>query len=80
MFGLSLEHIVILLVILIVVGPRKLPQLGNTLGRTYKNFRDALTGVEEAKFRKLDDTDSLTEGAVASAGESQSQTQGKKES
>lgn len=56
MFGLSIEHLIILLVILIVVGPRKLPELGNTLGRTYKNFRDSLTGVEEAEFRKIDES------------------------
>jgi len=55
MFGLSGEHIVILLIILLIFGPRKLPELGNTLGKAIKNFKDSVSGVEEAKFRKIED-------------------------
>jgi len=55
MFGLSGEHVVILLIILLIFGPRKLPQLGNTLGKAIKNFKDSVAGVEEAKYRKIDD-------------------------
>ncbi len=56
MFGLSGEHIVILLIILLIFGPRKLPELGNTLGKAIKNFKDSVSGVQEAKYRNLDDT------------------------
>ncbi len=55
MFGISGEHLVILLIIFLVVGPKKLPQLGNTLGKAIKNFKDAVAGVEDAKYRKIDD-------------------------
>ncbi len=57
MFGLSGEHIVIVLIILLIFGPRKLPELGNTLGKAIKNFKDSVQGVQEAKFRNLDDTE-----------------------
>jgi sec-independent protein translocase protein TatA len=54
MFGLSGEHVVILLIILLIFGPRKLPELGNTLGKAIKNFKDSVSGVQEVKYRNLD--------------------------
>ncbi len=58
MFGISGEHLVILGIVLLFFGPRRLPELGNTMGRALKNFKDALSGVEEAKFRKIPDENS----------------------
>ncbi|MFZ8263707.1 hypothetical protein ACO1KZ_15420, partial [Staphylococcus aureus] len=29
---------------------------GNTLGKAIRNFKDALSGVEEASFRRIDET------------------------
>ncbi|MBC7385322.1 MAG: twin-arginine translocase TatA/TatE family subunit [Cryobacterium sp.] len=55
MFGLSGEHVVILLIILLIFGPRKLPELGNTLGKAIRNFKDSINGVQDAKYRNLDD-------------------------
>ena len=53
MFGISFEHILIVGVILIVVGPRRLPELGNTMGKAIKNFKDSFSGIEEASFKRL---------------------------
>ena len=61
MFGISGEHIVVLVVILLLFGPKRLPELGNTLGKAIKNFKDSMSGVEDAKFRKLDDETDRTE-------------------
>jgi sec-independent protein translocase protein TatA len=44
MLGLSGEHILVLLVILLIFGPKRLPELGHSIGRTMKNFKDALNG------------------------------------
>ena len=55
MFGISFEHIIILAIILLIFGPKRLPELGNTMGKAMKNFKDSLNGVEEAKYRKLPD-------------------------
>jgi sec-independent protein translocase protein TatA len=41
-------------VILLVLGPRRLPELGNTLGKAIRNFKDAIGGIEEAQFRKVE--------------------------
>lgn len=57
MFGFSFEHLIVLGVILIIFGPRRLPELGHTLGKGIRNFKDALAGIEEAKYRKLDKTE-----------------------
>lgn len=46
MFGISGEHLLVLLVILLIFGPRRLPDLGHSLGRTLKNFKDAMAGNE----------------------------------
>jgi sec-independent protein translocase protein TatA len=53
MFGISFEHILIVGVILLLVGPRRLPELGNTMGKAIKNFKDSFSGIEEANFKRL---------------------------
>jgi TatA/E family protein of Tat protein translocase len=55
MFGISGEHLLVLGIVLLIFGPRRLPELGNTLGKAIRNFKDAVSGVEEAKFRHIDD-------------------------
>ena len=43
MFGLGVpELIIILVVVLLIFGPRKLPELGSFVGKSLKDFRDAL--------------------------------------
>lgn len=47
MFGFGIpELLIILAVLLLIVGPAKLPQLGSALGGAIKNFKK---GAEEAK-------------------------------
>jgi len=53
MFGISFEHLLIVGVILIIVGPKRLPELGNTMGKAIKNFKDSFSGIEEASFKRL---------------------------
>jgi sec-independent protein translocase protein TatA len=53
MFGISGEHLLILGIVLLIFGPRRLPELGNTLGKAIRNFKDSVSGVEEAAFRKI---------------------------
>ena len=44
MFGFSGEHLLVLLVILLIFGPKRPPDLGHSIGRTLKNFKDAMNG------------------------------------
>ncbi len=55
MFGISGEHLLVLGIVLLIFGPRRLPELGNTLGKAIRNFKDAVGGVEEATFRKIEE-------------------------
>ena len=39
-----LEIIVVLVIALIVFGPKRLPELGNSLGKGIREFKDSVTG------------------------------------
>ena len=41
------ELIVILLVALVVFGPKNLPKLGSAVGKTIKNVREGMEGTED---------------------------------
>jgi sec-independent protein translocase protein TatA len=42
-----LEIIVILVIVLIVFGPKRLPDLGKSLGRGMREFKDSVTGKDK---------------------------------
>jgi TatA/E family protein of Tat protein translocase len=67
MFGISFEHLLIVGVILILVGPKRLPELGNTLGKAIKNFKDSFAGIEEATFKRIEDEPKKPETAQTDA-------------
>jgi sec-independent protein translocase protein TatA len=48
-----LELVVVLIIAIVVVGPKKLPQLGRSLGGGMREFKDSLTG----KSKDDDDDD-----------------------
>ena len=39
--------IVILLVLLLIFGPKRLPEMGRSIGRGLREFKDSLTGHDE---------------------------------
>lgn len=50
MFGLGFpELMLIFLIVVIIFGATKLPQLGRGLGEGISNFRDGLKGKDDAK-------------------------------
>jgi len=46
MFGLSLGHILILLVVILLFGARRLPELGSSLGKGLRAFKSGLDGKD----------------------------------
>jgi sec-independent protein translocase protein TatA len=46
MFGISFEHLLIVGVVLLLFGPKRLPELGKSLGLSIKNFKDSFNGIE----------------------------------
>jgi len=56
MFGIGMpEMLVILAVALIVIGPKKLPDLAKSLGRAFAEFRRATSEIKESL--EIDDGD-----------------------
>lgn len=55
MFGLSGGHLIILLVVVLLLGRNRLPELGSALGRGMNAFKKGLEGTS-----KNDDQDKLT--------------------
>ena len=53
MFGLSAEHLLIVAGILLIFGPRRLPEAGAALGKAVRGFREHLRGIKEPEFRRL---------------------------
>ena len=43
------ELLIILIVALLIFGPKNLPKLGKSLGQTVKNVREGMEGDEDAK-------------------------------
>ena len=48
------ELIVILIVALLFFGPKKLPELGRSLGRAIRGFKDASSDLKESLEREID--------------------------
>ena len=44
-----MELIIILIVVLVIFGPKNLPKIGSALGKTVKNVREGMEGDDEAK-------------------------------
>jgi sec-independent protein translocase protein TatA len=47
MFGLSLGHLLILAVVVLLFGSRRLPELGSALGKGMYAFKKGMEGVED---------------------------------
>lgn len=48
MFGIGIQELIIIAIIaLLVVGPKKLPDVAKTLGKGFSEFRNAMDGVTE---------------------------------
>ena len=44
-FGIGIwEVLILLLVVLLVFGPKRLPEMGRSLGKGMREFKDAITG------------------------------------
>ena len=49
-----MELVIVLVIALIVVGPKKLPELGRSLGGGMREFKDSITGRTESQHDELE--------------------------
>ena len=48
-FGIGATEIIILLIVaLLVFGPKRLPEMGRSLGRGMREFKDSISGKDDA--------------------------------
>ena len=66
-----MELIIILIVVLIVFGPKRLPDLGRSLGRGMREFKDSVTGKDsdDDEPRRLAQTEPAPQAEPAPAAE-----------
>ncbi len=63
MFGLGWQELVIILVIaLIIFGPKKLPELGKSLGQAIRGFREGTTKATEEAKKELKEIEKSVKG------------------
>jgi sec-independent protein translocase protein TatA len=46
-----LEIIIVLVIVLVIFGPKRLPDLGRSLGRGMREFKDSVTGKDKERER-----------------------------
>lgn len=61
-----LELVVILVVVLLIFGPKNLPKLGSAVGKTVKNVREGMEGEDDE-----DNDDEATDEDVKEDGKSE---------
>lgn len=60
------ELIIILIVVLLIFGPKNLPKLGNAIGKTFKSLRDGMDGKKkDDAAADVQDTAEVVEDAPA---------------
>ena len=61
------ELLVILVVVLLIFGPKNLPKIGSALGKTVKNVREGMEGDEKSEAKADDATELVVDEDDADA-------------
>ena len=59
------ELMIVLVIALIVLGPKKLPEVGRSLGKGMREFKDSIAGITETDDEDDDDRPALGTGTGA---------------
>jgi sec-independent protein translocase protein TatA len=55
-----LEIVIVLVIVLVIFGPKRLPDLGRSLGRGMREFKDSVTGKDK-EHERLEASDEVAE-------------------
>lgn len=65
------ELLIVLVIVLLLFGPKRLPQLGKTLGKTMRSIRDGVEG----KLEEADEEEVEVPGKAAAKAEAKSKSE-----
>lgn len=67
-FGIGIwELLILLLVLLLVFGPKRLPEMGRQLGKGMREFKDSVSGKESDEVDIVDELAELPETTTTTA-------------
>lgn len=65
MFGIGTSELILILVLaLLIVGPRELPRIGREVGKAFRSFQRAADDVKESITREIEDVGKEVKDAV----------------
>jgi sec-independent protein translocase protein TatA len=56
-----LEIVIVLVIVLVIFGPKRLPDLGRSLGRGMREFKDSVTGKDKDELPPVEEADEKPE-------------------
>jgi sec-independent protein translocase protein TatA len=62
-----LEIAVVLVIVLLIFGPKRLPDLGRSMGRGMREFKDSITGKDEERERLEESRDPVVQSQADDA-------------
>jgi sec-independent protein translocase protein TatA len=62
-----LEIIILLVIVLVIFGPKRLPELGRGLGKGMREFKDSVTGKDDDDRKELGASNTVQTGDQATA-------------
>jgi sec-independent protein translocase protein TatA len=60
-----IEIIVVLLILLVIFGPKRIPELGRSVGQGMRNFKESVTGRDRDEPRQIEADRSAPAGEAA---------------
>jgi sec-independent protein translocase protein TatA len=63
------EIIIVLVIVLLIFGPKRLPDLGRSLGRGMREFKDSVTGKDKDELPAGEEAEEKPEPVQSAAGE-----------
>jgi sec-independent protein translocase protein TatA len=61
------ELLILLVIVLLIFGPKKLPEMGRSLGKGMREFKDSVTGKNDEDDKQLEQPGSAQAAPVAPA-------------
>jgi sec-independent protein translocase protein TatA len=60
-----MELAIVLIIALVIFGPSKLPELGKSAGKGFREFKDSISGRDDDEQPQIETTDADTEEPVS---------------